>query len=202
MIHEPEKRSPSLTREHILQSAARLVLTEGASSLTLDAAAKAAGVSKGGLLYHFPSKEALILGMIDARHQWFKELIEAERMTQVAPQAPGSWHKALVEAGFKSFLACQDITAGMLATVAQDPAAVARIQAGMMELLVIRDKDGISRVVSNTVIATLDGIKMYRVIGLPLPSEEEIQQLRVYLYQLIDQAVAMSASTPHSRESA
>lgn len=47
-------------RTTILQVACRLVRKLGASHLTLDAVAKEAGVSKGGLLYHFPTKEALI----------------------------------------------------------------------------------------------------------------------------------------------
>jgi AcrR family transcriptional regulator len=40
------------------------VVEEGVSGMTLEAVAREAGVSKGGLLYHFPSKEALIGGMI------------------------------------------------------------------------------------------------------------------------------------------
>jgi AcrR family transcriptional regulator len=45
----------------------QLVADQGASSLTLDAVAQAAGVSKGGLLYHYPNKDALLAAMIE-RH--------------------------------------------------------------------------------------------------------------------------------------
>jgi len=38
----------------------------GARHLTLDAVAREAGVSKGGLLYHFPSKEALLSAMVES----------------------------------------------------------------------------------------------------------------------------------------
>lgn len=55
------------TRERLLDAAERVVVESGATHLTLDAVAKSAGVSKGGLLYHFPSKEALLEGML-ARH--------------------------------------------------------------------------------------------------------------------------------------
>jgi AcrR family transcriptional regulator len=55
------------SRDRILDAAERLVAQTGASHLTLDAVAQAAGVSKGGLLYHFPTKEALLEGMIE-RH--------------------------------------------------------------------------------------------------------------------------------------
>jgi AcrR family transcriptional regulator len=53
------------TREDILDAAEEVVAALGAQCLTLDAVYKQAGVSKGGLLYHFPSKEALIDGMVE-----------------------------------------------------------------------------------------------------------------------------------------
>ena len=47
-------------RDRILEAAERVVADVGAARLTLDVVAQAAGVSKGGLLYHFPSKESLL----------------------------------------------------------------------------------------------------------------------------------------------
>jgi len=52
-------------RSVILEAAARRVAQSGAAHLTIDAVAKEAGISKGGLLYHFPSKEALLVGMLE-----------------------------------------------------------------------------------------------------------------------------------------
>jgi AcrR family transcriptional regulator len=53
------------SRERILDAAATLVSEVGSGRLTLDAVAERAGLSKGGLLYNFPSKEALLQGMIE-----------------------------------------------------------------------------------------------------------------------------------------
>jgi AcrR family transcriptional regulator len=53
------------TREKILDAASAVVLKESATGLTLEKASKVAGVSKGGLLYHFPTKQALLQGMIE-----------------------------------------------------------------------------------------------------------------------------------------
>jgi AcrR family transcriptional regulator len=202
MIVEPEKKHPSLTRDHILQATATLVLAEGPSAFTLEAAAKASGISKGGLLYHFPSKEALILGLIDARQEWLKGIIAEEKRQLAEPEAPGAFHRALVHAGFKTFIACNDLTAGMLSVVAQDPAAIERIQKGVLELSALRDQDGIPRAISNLIISSMDGIKMHRVIGLLLPSQAEIDDLRNLLFQIIDQAVQSIAQPSNSRESA
>ena len=48
------------TKTRILSAAEAIVLERGVPALTLDAVAESAGLSKGGLIYHFESKEALI----------------------------------------------------------------------------------------------------------------------------------------------
>lgn len=42
-----------------------ILIGEGPRAATMDATARAAGVSKGGLLYHFASKEALEAGIVE-----------------------------------------------------------------------------------------------------------------------------------------
>ncbi|MBI2435830.1 MAG: TetR/AcrR family transcriptional regulator [Candidatus Hydrogenedentes bacterium] len=51
-------------KEALLDAAEAVVLESGGARVTLDAVAEKAGVSKGGLLYHFPSKEALLEAMV------------------------------------------------------------------------------------------------------------------------------------------
>ncbi len=52
------------TRDRILDALETLLLDKGASQVTLENVAAAAGVSKGGLLYHFKSKDALLTGLV------------------------------------------------------------------------------------------------------------------------------------------
>ena len=52
------------SRESILQAAENIVARRGPAHLTLETAAHEAKVSKGGLFYHFRSKEALLEAMI------------------------------------------------------------------------------------------------------------------------------------------
>ncbi len=47
----------------MIEAALRVIEDRGVHSLTLDAVAEEAGVTKRGLIYHFPSKSALILGL-------------------------------------------------------------------------------------------------------------------------------------------
>lgn len=51
-------------REQILDAYERVLIEQGERAATLTAVAEAARVSKGGLLYHFPSKDALVEGLI------------------------------------------------------------------------------------------------------------------------------------------
>jgi AcrR family transcriptional regulator len=54
------------TRERILRALRDILARTGNASVTLEAVAAEAGVSKGGLLYHFPSKSALYLGLLSS----------------------------------------------------------------------------------------------------------------------------------------
>jgi AcrR family transcriptional regulator len=60
------EKTPAIgTRDRILDAFETLLGEGGERAATLDAVAGVAGVSKGGLLYHFGSKDALIDGVLD-----------------------------------------------------------------------------------------------------------------------------------------
>jgi AcrR family transcriptional regulator len=63
--------------------------------MTLDAVAKEAGVSKGGLLYHFASKDELITAMLEQCATRIQKTIEARMAVDANPR--GRWFRALVQ---------------------------------------------------------------------------------------------------------
>ena len=54
-----------VAREAVLDAFESLLIEVGERAATLDAVARRAGVSKGGLLYHFPTKEAMISVLLE-----------------------------------------------------------------------------------------------------------------------------------------
>lgn len=62
------RRRSAQTPEVILEAAEALIRREGAARLTIDAVAAEAGLSKGGVMHHFASRDALIAAMV--RHQF------------------------------------------------------------------------------------------------------------------------------------
>lgn len=76
---------PPRARESVLDAFEALLVEHGERAATMDATAKAAGVSKGGLLYHFGSKEALEAGLIERLRILVDEDIAA---IEAAPEGP------------------------------------------------------------------------------------------------------------------
>ncbi|AZO11265.1 MULTISPECIES: TetR family transcriptional regulator [unclassified Mesorhizobium] len=65
------------SRDRILAAAADVAREAGPGSLSLDAVASRAGVSKGGLLYNFPTKAKLMQGLVENYLSAFEEALEA-----------------------------------------------------------------------------------------------------------------------------
>ncbi len=59
---------PPLARDKVLDAFEAILIGDGERSATIEATARAAGVSKGGLLYHFASKDALESAVVERLH--------------------------------------------------------------------------------------------------------------------------------------
>jgi AcrR family transcriptional regulator len=70
-------------RTQILQAASRVVEREGVKSVTFDSVAAEAGLTKGGLLYHFASREDLV----QAIHQHLADQWEADMIAMAGKPA-------------------------------------------------------------------------------------------------------------------
>ena len=73
------------TRNVILDAAETVVATMGVATLTFDEIARVANVSKGGVLYHFPTKEALTEAMIERFISRFDTAVDEAAASDGAP---------------------------------------------------------------------------------------------------------------------
>lgn len=78
----PAERS---TRDRLLDAFETLVKSGGSRAATLEAVAAEAGVSKGGLLYHFHSKDELIDGMLERVRTQAADDVEQMRASSKGP---------------------------------------------------------------------------------------------------------------------
>ncbi|WP_159792638.1 TetR/AcrR family transcriptional regulator [Puerhibacterium puerhi] len=181
-------RTPQDTRRLVLDAAAEVIRTHGVAA-SLDVVAQHAGVSKGGLLYHFPSKDALVVALAQEMNEAFRGAVRAH--VDPADAGPGRLTRAYVRASLAEVaeeseareriaLTAQLITVPAVARLAQeDTAWWERELAG----------DGLPPEAQAVVVAAADGIS-----GAPLwgatPDQERLDLLRTRLLAMIDEAVA------------
>lgn len=113
-------------RDSILDAAEAIVREVGAIKLTLDAAAERASMSKGGLLYHFPTKEALLEGMLSRLLERAQE--RRERIYEGLEDSPGRMLRAEILVATGKDEADKKVGSGLLAAVANDPSLMKAVQ--------------------------------------------------------------------------
>jgi AcrR family transcriptional regulator len=72
---------PPKARQRVLDAARRIVQERGAGHLTFEELARVSEVTRGGITYHFPTKEDLLRGLIEADiEQWESASLPPEDM--------------------------------------------------------------------------------------------------------------------------
>jgi AcrR family transcriptional regulator len=79
--------SPPAAREKVLDAFEAILIGQGERAATIEAVAAEAGVSKGGLLYHFGSKQALMEGLLDRLEALVDADVAAMRSAADGPAA-------------------------------------------------------------------------------------------------------------------
>ena len=90
------KKQPELVRRALLDQAARITLEQGLSKVTFQAVADATGVTKGGVMHHFATKNALILEVFNDAMARFEAEVDAAMAKD--PVLYGSFTRAYIDA--------------------------------------------------------------------------------------------------------
>ena len=150
------------------------MLELGAAGLTLAAVAAEAAFSKGGLLYHFATKEELLMAMVDRLIEVTEERIQAHRTTDTEP---GSWARGYIRACAVDDVLANDPTGrlgvALLAAGATRPDLTEGLRARQATWRERLHEDGIDP--ANAQIARLatDGLWLSDIFGLAVLSEDE-----------------------------
>ncbi|WP_150274007.1 TetR/AcrR family transcriptional regulator [Paenibacillus tepidiphilus] len=150
-------------REHLLEAAAAIVRTQGAEKLTLEAVAREAGVSKGGLLHHFPNKAALINGMFGKLCHEFSAEVETRANND---QAAGNWSRAYLEATREDLEGEKWIGTAISAALFTDPELLKGMQEDYTFWQRQIEQDGNDPVLSTIIRLAADGLWFAEMFGL------------------------------------
>jgi len=163
-----EKEHP--TRIRILLAAAQVVQREGVARLTIDAVAQEATLSKGGVLYHFASKDALITGMLD--HVLDQFTADMMRIAAADPEPYGRMTRAYLRATDYPNPEDTTLTTGLLAALVNNPAQIHEKQALFAEWQAMLAQDGLSPALATAIRLAADGLWLADLFGLAPPQGE------------------------------
>ena len=90
------KKQPEIVRRALLDQAARITLEQGLSKVTFQAVADAVGVTKGGVMHHFTTKNALILEVFHDAMKKFETEVDTAMAKDPVPY--GSFTRAYIDA--------------------------------------------------------------------------------------------------------
>lgn len=164
----------SKTRQKILEAAAEISREFGPGNLSLDAVAAKAGVSKGGLLYHFPSKTALLKAVVETFVASFDEELARRQETK-----PGRTD-AMLEAYLELFVEDHDCRrpppSGLLAALSQDPDFLAPVRRHNRALLDRMRQTASDPAMALVVYLAIQGMRGMNLLGLDVMSDEEFTE--------------------------
>jgi AcrR family transcriptional regulator len=172
------------SRDRILDVAAQIASEEGASQLTIDAVAKRAGISKGGVMYHFRSKDELLSALVDR--------VTQTALTRMSESAALFGDKAcpmldaLIDEGLRDDPAEQALFGGLLGAVANKPALAE--PAAKAYSAVYRQFESMEAMAPNALVVALalDGLLFLRLLKLVNFDATNIERLRTVLKRLAE----------------
>jgi AcrR family transcriptional regulator len=165
------------TRDRIVEAAMNIVRERGPARLTLDEAARVANVSKGGVLYHFKSKDELVREMVHRMIDRCETL--SSRYFAEEGESPYRWNRALVQTAFDPCGPGNDpVGAAVLAAVMLNPALIEPLRAKFAEwdkriLEGSPDPD-----LAVLVDLAMDGLFMNRVTGMNQYDDAQLDRLK------------------------
>jgi AcrR family transcriptional regulator len=185
------KEEAMRTRDTVLRAAAQVITRFGVSAFTIEAVAQEAGVTKGGVLHHFPSKEALMDGLIEQVILSFN-LRLSEEMEREPVGTPGRWLRAYIRTIFAVQYGDINLIPALAAALAADHETINRIRRGFEQSQRDAIEDGIDPVQATIIRLAVDGVVFTRALNVSVLDREMSQQVYDELFRLATPAAVQS----------
>lgn len=175
------------SRERILEAAEALAHEVGPGHMSLDAVAQRAGVSKGGLLYNFPSKAKLLEALVEHHLEQFEAAFAASpaaRSGKANASAAAFLEIATIEIRKKA----KPPAAGVLAAFVENPDLLKPARTVGRRLIDRIKADADDADLALVVYLALEGMRCLPLLDLDVLSEREREAALGAMARLIEPA--------------
>lgn len=157
-------------KDKILETANKIIAENGITSFTIEEVAKEAGISKGGLLYHYPSKDKLIRALIENYIESFESKI-SERERALPNSCSNNWFISYIQEQFSQAKVNSGTMNGIIAAAA--------LNQDLLQPVLEKRKEWLNKISSSKdpmlgiiISFACDGIAYSNLLGLePFPEE-------------------------------
>jgi len=170
----------NITRESILDAANRVLTARGAEGFTLEAVAAETPVSKGGLLYHFPSKNSLIEGMLQRSIARVDAALEEE-----LTNSGGDYLTAYIRASFRTTVEPEQVCRAFFAAFTSNPDLLRPLRERFERLQREIAAAAPTEALGTLLRLCLDGLWYSEMYRFAPPSPELRAQMQETLLQLV-----------------
>ncbi|MFD2117848.1 TetR/AcrR family transcriptional regulator [Paenibacillus yanchengensis] len=162
-------------QRNILNATITIIKDHGVERLTLDAAAKEAGISKGGLLYYFPSKDALLSGMFHYLNDQFNKDMES-KVTSL-PQQHGKRARAYLEQVQDDIKVGNNFGQALIAALFANPDLLLQLQEQYKDWQQQIENDGMDIIDATIIRLVADGIWFSEILNLGKLQQPLLEQV-------------------------
>lgn len=169
---DPKPGRPD-ARARILEAADALATERGPGNLSVESVAMRAGLSKGGVLYHFRTKAELLSALVDSHIEQSK--LRVEQHMAGAAGRPNDLAEALVEAYREEKSYSAPPPSGILAAIAAHPDLLDPLRAHHYETLARLRQDSDDPDLAAIAFLAIEGMKAMHLFGFDIigPQQQE-----------------------------
>lgn len=172
------------TYHFILEKALEVVVESGAAKLTFDAVAHKSGISRGGILYHFPNKEAMLESLLE--YYVGMEMSVFLKHWEKLGSSPSTMTKAEVLSMREKEGKKRDIAIALLASLVHHPALLQKIRPLVEQRFktIVNNPNFAKEAI---ILMALDGMYTMHALGLEPLSAKQRQEIFNCMLSLCDQ---------------
>lgn len=198
---DPPAPACAVPDDPILDAAERVAQRDGVGRVTLDAVAKEAGLSKSGLIHHYPSKDALIGAMVLRKINAWGDACDASIARRRGERAGAT--RGLIEACFE----CPESEGGasdeedsrnrgcvVIAALVHDAKHIEPVRKVHRRIDAKIARDGLPPGLADVVHLALNGMWFNWVFNLSELDAERLSRVRLLLEHLIDHPGLLAAA--------
>ncbi|WP_044564788.1 TetR/AcrR family transcriptional regulator [Azospirillum sp. B4] len=164
------------TRAAVIQAALAIIARDGAGKLTLDAIARESGISKGGVMHQFRTKQAVLEALLE--HQMvYSADVTRTHLAELGPDHPEAQLVAQIETLRHVVSDPHSVAFALLGAMAEDPQLLTNVRAEIAPVVEMIREEATDPDLATLRWVAAQGLAVTTIFGISPLGEQERERL-------------------------